>query len=74
MKRIIISIFLITASIAVSAQSDMLPKGLTVEKYSDEYLDSLDVKKDLNINDYTMFGISYEENLSPVLWMPVQKQ
>ena len=74
MKRIIITTLLITASIVLSAQSELLPKGLTVEQYSDEFLDSLDVKKDLKINDYSMFGISYGANLSKVMWNPAQKQ
>ncbi|MBQ8856160.1 MAG: outer membrane beta-barrel protein [Bacteroidales bacterium] len=74
MKRIIITTLLITASIILSAQSELLPKGLTVEQYSDEFLDSLNVKKDLKINDYSMFGISYGANLSKVMWNPAQKQ
>lgn len=75
MKRIITIILLVTSSITgLHAQSELLPEGLTVGQYSDEFLDSLDVKKKLVINDYSMFGISYGVNLSQVTWNPSQKQ
>lgn len=74
MKKLVISILILLSSVALSAQSDLLPKGLTVDEYSDEFLDTLDVRKNLVINDYSMFGISYGVNLSQVMWNPVQKQ
>lgn len=60
--------------VTVSAQSESLPKGLTVDTYSNEFLDTLDVKKKLVINDYSMLGVSYGVNLSQVTWNPSQKQ
>lgn len=74
MKRPIIIISIFLSSICLSAQSELLPEGLTVEEYPNEYLDTLDVKKKLMINDYSMFGISYGVNLSQVMWNPVQNQ
>lgn len=74
MKRLIIIISIFLSSICLSAQSELLPEGLTVEEYPNEYLDTLDVKKKLMINDYSMFGISYGVNLSQVMWNPVQNQ
>ncbi|MBE6234234.1 MAG: PorT family protein [Bacteroidales bacterium] len=74
MKRLIIIISIFLSSICLSAQSVLLPEGLTVEEYPNEYLDTLDVKKKLMINDYSMFGISYGVNLSQVMWNPVQNQ
>lgn len=74
MKRLIIIISIFLSSICLSAESELLPEGLTVEEYPNEYLDTLDVKKKLMINDYSMFGISYGVNLSQVMWNPVQNQ
>ena len=74
MKKLIASIFILLSSLGLYAQSDMLPKGLTIEELPDEYLDTLDVKKKLMINDYSMFGISYGVNLSQVMWNPTQSQ
>lgn len=54
--------------------SRLLPEGLTVESVSDKMLDSLDVRKKLVINDYTMIGIQYGVNLSQVSWNPPQSQ
>lgn len=74
MKRLIASIFILLSSLGLYAQSEMLPKGLTIEELPDEYLDTLDVKKKLMINDYSMFGITYGVNLSQVMWNPTQSQ
>ena len=74
MKRFVTSILILFTSVVMSAQSELLPKGLTVDEYSDEFLDTLDVRKKLVINDYSMFGISYGVNLSQVMWNPAQNQ
>ena len=74
MKRLIASIFILLSSFGLYAQSEVLPAGLTIEELPDEYLDTLDVKKKLMINDYSMFGVSYGVNLSQVMWNPTQSQ
>lgn len=74
MKRVIAIISILLSSFGLYAQSDRLPKGLIIEELPDEYLDTLDVKKKLMINDYSMFGISYGVNLSQVMWNPTQSQ
>lgn len=74
MKRIFAILLLSAAFTGLHAQSELLPKGLTVESYTDEFLDSLDVRQKLEINDYSMLGISYGANLSKVMWNPAQKQ
>ncbi len=66
MKKIVTTIFLALATICLHAQSAQLPTGLT--------LDTLEVKKKLEINDYSMFGVSYGANLSMVRWNPGQSQ
>lgn len=72
MKKTIASIILILSCIGLWGQT--LPKGLTIQEYSNDFLDSLDVKKELKINDYQMIGVSYGVNLSQVTWNPPQKQ
>lgn len=74
MKRLFAILLLSAAFTGLYAQSELLPKGLTVESYTDEFLDSLDVRQKLEINDYSMLGISYGANLSKVMWNPAQKQ
>ena len=41
---------------------------------TNEYLDTLQIRKDFIINDYTMVGIQYGAGLSQVMWNPAQKQ
>ena len=47
---------------------------MDVSALTDEQLDTIDVKKKLGINDYTMFGVQYGVGLSQVMWNPTQKQ
>ena len=47
---------------------------LDVDSITDEQLDTIDVKKKLFINDYSMLGIQYGAGLSQVMWNPSQKQ
>ena len=51
MKRIFAILLLSAAFTGLHAQSELLPKGLTVESYTDEFLDSLDVRQKLEKND-----------------------
>ena len=74
MRKIITIILFFASFIGLHAQSELLPKGLTVESYTNDFLDSLDVKKKLEINDYSMFGVTYGVNLSQVTWNPSQMQ
>lgn len=41
---------------------------------TNEYLDTLNIRKKLEINDYSMFGFQYGAGLSRVNWNPSQKQ
>ncbi|MBR5834563.1 MAG: outer membrane beta-barrel protein [Bacteroidales bacterium] len=74
MKRFIHIIFLFLSFIGLHAQPRQLPKGLIEEKYTNEFLDTVDVKKKLEINDYSMLGFTYGVNLSRVMWNPAQNQ
>ena len=44
------------------------------ETWTDEFLDTLDIRRKLDINDYSMIGIHYGVGLSRVMWNPTQKQ
>ena len=41
---------------------------------TDEYLDTVSIKKSSTINDYSMIGVHYGVGLSRVMWNPTQKQ
>ena len=73
MKKLFAAIVIIFCHSVLHAQTE-LPAGLTAEGYSNEYLDTLNVKKKLVINDYSMLGVQYGVNLSQVMWNPAQKQ
>lgn len=72
--RILQTLLLMVMCTVVHAQNELLPKGLSVETYSNEFLDTLNVKKKLSINDYSMIGFQYGVGLSQVSWNPAQKQ
>lgn len=74
MKKLLPIILLFAFFTKLNAQEELLPKGLTVDTYTDSFLDTLDVKKKLVINDYTMVGFTYGVNLSQMIWNPGQKQ
>lgn len=75
MKKTLIILFLAAFCLCMNAQDKVaLPKGLTAGNYSNEFLDTLDIKKKLTINDYAMLGFQYGVGLSQVTWNPSQKQ
>lgn len=74
MRKFISILTFICISSVVYAQEIVLPEGLTTEKYTNEFLDTLNIKKKLVINDYSMIGVHYGVNLSQVMWNPSQKQ
>ena len=41
---------------------------------TDEYLDTVTIKKSTKVNDYSMIGVHYGVGLSRVMWNPTQKQ
>ena len=49
-------------------------ENIDIDSLSDSYLDSLDVNKDIPINDYMMIGVQYGMGLSQVSWNPTMKQ
>ena len=50
------------------------PTTLSLPEMTDEYLDTVTVKKKLKLNDYSLLGLQYGASLSQVMWNPSQNQ
>ena len=81
MRKLLIAILLVCTSFELMSQerlkvsSDMLLDKIQQEdQWTNEYLDTLNLKRKLDINDYSMIGIHYGIGLSRVMWNPSQKQ
>ena len=78
MKRYIIILLTILFLTQLSAQEKNGINAeitvLNVDAITDAELDTIDVRKKLIINDYSMIGIQYGAGLSQVSWNPSQKQ
>ena len=76
MRRIAIIFITILYSTIAFSQSKVSDEFIVmdVDAITDEQLDTIDVKKKLVINDYTMIGVQYGVGLSQVMWNPSQKQ
>ena len=73
MKKLLAILSFISISVCASAQTDEM-FVLDVDAISDIQLDTINVKKKLVLNDYTMMGVQYGVGLSRVMWNPTQKQ
>jgi hypothetical protein len=78
MKKTILIAILILMTTALSAfpadknrKSKMISKADTL---TNEYLDTLTIKKTLVVNDYSLIGFQYGAGLSQVMWNPRQNQ
>ena len=79
MKKVLYIYILMCIYSNLYAQEDMkiskTDKVLSVaEKYTDEFLDTVVVKKKLRLNDYSLIGFQYGATLSQVMWNPSQNQ
>ena len=79
MKRIIIAILLVSIPIFCSAQKRVQKKAeLSEISFTDtltnEFLDSLNLRKKLELNDYILVGVQYGAGMSRMMWNPTQKQ
>ena len=78
MKRYIIILLTILFLTQLSAQEKNGINAeitvLNVDAITEAELDTIDVRKKLIINDYSMIGIQYGAGLSQVSWNPSQKQ
>lgn len=75
-KSLIILICLIAGIPAFAQNYDVSDEivVIDVDSLTDEQLDTIDVRKKLVINDYSMLGVQYGVGLSRVSWNPSQKQ
>ena len=80
MKKLsLLILFIVTSWASLSAQQNTVKVSdelifEDIQSLTDAQLDTIDVKKKLNINDYMMFGVQYGVGLSQVMWNPTQKQ
>lgn len=78
MKRILIIFLSLISFSAVNAQEKMKMEDFTslelVDALQDSDLDSINVKKKLEINDYSLIGLHYGAGVSRVFWNPRQEQ
>ncbi len=73
MKRLIIAFLLLGLVVQTQAQEKKLELQIS-ESMSDAFLDTVQVKKKLKLNDYSLLGVQYGASLSQVMWNPTQKQ
>ena len=71
MKKILTVILLISAFHCAYAQDF---KAFKADTLTNEYLDTLNVRKALVVNDYSLIGVQYGVGLSQVMWNPPQEQ
>ena len=69
----ILGLLLVGAALRAQVRTDEM-LVMDVSSITDEQLDTIDVKKKLVVNDYSMIGIQYGAGLSQVMWNPSQKQ
>ena len=69
----ILGLLLMGAALRAQVRTDEM-LVMDVSSITDEQLDTIDVKKKLVVNDYSMIGIQYGAGLSQVMWNPSQKQ
>lgn len=73
----ILTFIFMLSTLSVYAQEKVQAEqkfDIEAELITDEALDTIDVKKKLFINDYSMIGLQYGVGLSQVMWNPSQKQ
>lgn len=76
MKRLLSTLTILIVHLAAHGQETAgeLANRLAPETYTDEFLDTVTVKKSLVVNDYSLIGVQYGAALSQVYWNPSQEQ
>ena len=77
MRKILFIISILIITLPSFAQKERITDDIVVMDISsitDEQLDTIDVRKKLVINDYSMIGIQYGAGLSRVMWSHRPKQ
>ena len=73
MKKIIILFMLAILAVSVDAR-EKKHKFEIADTLTDAFLDTVQVKKKLRLNDYSLIGVQYGAALSQVMWNPTQSQ
>lgn len=73
MKRIII-LFLTLGLLIPAGAQEKKAKLEIQDTLTDAFLDTVQIKKKLKLNDYSLLGVQYGASLSQVMWNPVQDQ
>ena len=73
MKKTIILFLLFFLAVPVIAR-EKNPKIEIADTLTDAFLDTVQVKKKLKLNDYSLIGVQYGAALSQVMWNPTQNQ
>lgn len=77
MKKILITLILALVFTSLSAEPALKEKKdrkIGADTLTNEFLDTVTVKKALVVNDYSLIGIQYGAGLSQVMWNPRQEQ
>lgn len=75
MRKFATFILLFFSVLTLKAQKEKAVLELSyTDTLTNEFLDTVNVKKKLKLNDYSMIGVQYGVGLSQVMWNPSQKQ
>lgn len=75
MRKFATFILLFLSVLTLKAQKEKAVLELSyTDTLTNEFLDTVNVKKKLKLNDYSMIGVQYGVGLSQVMWNPSQKQ
>ena len=73
MKKIIILFALFLLAMPAGAR-EKKPDLEIADTLTDAFLDTVQVKKKLRLNDYSLIGFQYGASLSQVMWNPTRQQ
>ena len=75
MRKFATFILLFFSVLTLKAQKENAVLEISyTDTLTNEFLDTVNVKKKLKLNDYSMIGVQYGVGLSQVMWNPSQKQ
>lgn len=73
LSNILLTVTLILVTLPLQGQ-ELKALEMMEDTLTNEYLDSISIRKKLELNDYSMIGFQYGASLSRVMWNPTQKQ
>ena len=73
LSNILLTVTLFLVTLPLQGQ-ELKALEMMEDTLTNEYLDSISIRKKLELNDYSMIGFQYGTSLSRVMWNPTQKQ